>query len=93
MTAYCENAGARHHGSPARSLLGWIAGLTGLRKAEPHAAALQDAVKVPRHELQRLTETSPHLLADIGVLPAPCAGDASPWRLQDGRHLLLRPPL
>ncbi|UWQ35981.1 hypothetical protein K3552_10615 [Leisingera aquaemixtae] len=93
MTAYCENAGARPHGSFARSVLGWIAGLTGLKKADPHAAASQDAVQVPRHELQRLTETSPHLLADIGVMPEAATGETSPWRLQDGRHLLLRPPL
>jgi uncharacterized protein YjiS (DUF1127 family) len=93
MTAYCDNAGARHHGSPARSVLGWIAGLTGLRKAEPHAAVSQDAVRVPCRELERLAGTSPHLLADIGVMPEAATGETSPWRLQDGRHLLLRPPL
>lgn len=93
MTACCENAGARRLGSPARSVLGWIAGLMDLRKAEPHAAAPQDAVQVPQHDLQRLTETSPHLLADIGVVPEAATGGPSPWRLQDGRHLLLRPPL
>ncbi|MEW2911677.1 hypothetical protein [Leisingera sp. JC11] len=93
MTAYCEKADARHHGSPARSVLGWIAGLTGLRKAEPYGAASPEAVQVPHNELQRLTETSPHLLADIGVMPEAASGETSPWRLQDGRHLLLRPPL
>ncbi|MCB4454546.1 hypothetical protein LHL23_02735 [Leisingera sp. McT4-56] len=48
---------------------------------------------VPRGELERLTEISPHLLADIGVMPEASAGETSPWRLRDGRQLLLRPPL
>ncbi|WP_193748269.1 hypothetical protein [Leisingera sp. ANG-M1] len=50
-------------------------------------------MQVPRSELERLSETSPHLLADIGVKPETAAGETSPWRLDDGRHLLLRPPL
>ncbi|OBY25041.1 hypothetical protein [Leisingera sp. JC1] len=93
MTSYCEQADARQHGFLTRSLLGWIAGLKRLTKAEPCAAAFPESVQVPLHELERLTETSPHLLADIGVVPQASAEDTSPWRLQDGRHLLLRPPL
>lgn len=50
-------------------------------------------VHVPLCELERLNQISPHLLADIGVARAASAGGASPWRLKDGRHLLLRPPL
>ncbi|WP_264213158.1 hypothetical protein [Leisingera thetidis] len=48
---------------------------------------------MPRAELERLAGTSPHLLADIGITQTATAGDTSPWRLKDGRHLLLRPPL
>ncbi|WP_156131907.1 MULTISPECIES: hypothetical protein [unclassified Leisingera] len=48
---------------------------------------------MPRRDMERLSEISPHLLADIGVVPQASAEDTSPWRLQDGRHLLLRPPL
>ncbi|WP_193748781.1 hypothetical protein [Leisingera sp. ANG-Vp] len=48
---------------------------------------------MPRCDLERLSEISPHLLADIGVKQETAAGETSPWRLDDGRHLLLRPPL
>ncbi|MDC0657124.1 hypothetical protein N6L27_03855 [Leisingera sp. SS27] len=93
MTSNCGTADIRPHEGVVRSLLGWIAGQMGLRKAEPFANAPRKIVRVPRRDLERLSGISPHLLADIGVVPASAAEDTSPWRLQDGRHLLLRPPL
>lgn len=82
----------------AHVFLQWITGRLGPSKAEPRSAEEQAAeeqatVHVPLCELERLNQISPHLLADIGVARAASAGDASPWRLKDGRHLLLRPPL
>ncbi|UWQ80601.1 hypothetical protein K3725_06245 [Leisingera sp. S132] len=93
MTSNCETAGIRPRRTLARNVFGWIAGLTGLRKTEPFTNAPRKTVRVPRRDMERLSEISPHLLADIGVVPAGTAEDTSPWRLQDGRHLLLRPPL
>ncbi|KIC29876.1 hypothetical protein RA24_05000 [Leisingera sp. ANG-M6] len=93
MTSNCETADIRHHAGPARSVFDWIAALIGLRKAEPFTNTSRKTVHVPRRDMERLSEISPHLLADIGVVPQASAEDTSPWRLQDGRHLLLRPPL
>ncbi|KIC39422.1 hypothetical protein [Leisingera sp. ANG-M7] len=93
MTAYCEKAHSRNHAVLIRGVLGWISGLAGLRKTAPCSAAATKPVQVPHRDLERLSGISPHLLADIGVVPASATEDTSPWRLQDGRHLLLRPPL
>ncbi|MCG7629409.1 hypothetical protein MHM88_16485 [Epibacterium sp. MM17-32] len=57
-----------------------------MRKSAP-------VVRVPEQDLRRLAETSPHLLADIGVHPATSGTDQQPWRLEDGRQLVLRSPL
>ncbi|MGR3758868.1 hypothetical protein ACUXV3_01845 [Roseobacteraceae bacterium NS-SX3] len=93
MTAELGELGMQRRTSLARRASQWIADLPGPKKSEPQRSAAQETVQVPRHELERLAGTSPHLLVDIGVLPADSAGAASPWRLQDGRHLMLRPPL
>ena len=71
----------------------WISRFLRHRKTDPLAYSECNSVKIPGRELERLEGTSPHLLADIGVMPASDCGRTSPWRLKDGRHLLLRPPL
>lgn len=84
--------GMQHPASPASRVSQWIAGLLGSRKAEPYSPAGHATVQVPRDELERLSETSPHLLADIGIVPASSAGETSAWQLEDGRQLRLHPP-
>lgn len=93
MIAKFENASTQPPTPLPRGLLRLLAGFPWPRKAEPHRLAAPTAVLVPRGELERLTEISPHLLADIGVMPEASGGETSPWRLKDGRQLLLRPPL
>ncbi|WP_424976851.1 hypothetical protein [Leisingera sp. S232] len=83
-----------HCTAPSASRIArWITGVFGFRKTDPYAFQNCHSVKIPGSELARREGTSPHLLADIGVMSASADESTSPWRLQDGRHLLLRPPL
>lgn len=93
MVIEIGHAGAQPSASLASRIFRGVARLIGRKKTNPFASTLRRQVQVPRSELERLSETSPHLLADIGVKPETAAGETSPWRLDDGRHLLLRPPL
>ena len=77
----------------ARPVLDWILRAIRIRKTMPVPAASDTGVQVPHDVLQRLAETSPHLLADIGIRSTDQVDATSPWQLDDGRHLMLRPPL
>ena len=77
----------------AQPVLDWILRAIRIRKTMPVPAAGDTGVQVPHDVLQRLAETSPHLLADIGIRSTDQVDAISPWQLDDGRHLMLRPPL
>ncbi|MCG7624944.1 hypothetical protein [Epibacterium sp. Ofav1-8] len=86
MTTVLNTQAALGRRSGVRTLLRRIRERFGVRKPAP-------AVRIPEQDLRRLAETSPHLLADIGVQPATSGKDQLPWRLEDGRQLVLRSPL
>ncbi|WOI33719.1 hypothetical protein R1T40_02935 [Tritonibacter scottomollicae] len=77
----------------ARPVLDRILRAIHIRKTMPVPADHDTWVQVPHDVLQRLAETSPHLLADIGIRSTDQVEATSPWQLDDGRHLMLRPPL
>ena len=93
MVTEYGHTGAQPSASFVGRVFRWAANLLRQRKTHPCISALRQEVQVPRCDLERLSEISPHLLADIGVKQETAAGETSPWRLDDGRHLLLRPPL
>lgn len=71
----------------------WFPRFVRSTKTDPCENLIRRHATLPLHDLQRLAETSPHLLADIGVEAVVPTEGYTPWRLQDGRHLLLRPPV
>lgn len=95
METTCDSGSPRRECTQTRPLSGWIAPLRALVSIlrKPAPASASGKVRIPLRDLQRLAETSPHLLADIGLTPPPPEAHASPWDLPQGRDLVLRPPL
>ncbi len=95
METTCDSPSPRRGRSRTRPLSGWIVPLRALVRVlrKPAPASASGKLRIPMRDLQRLAETSPHLLADIGLTPPPPEAHSSPWDLPQGRDLVLRSPL